>query len=97
MIIDSDILTMSKVTPQIAARYLGVSDDMIRKGLQDGRFPFGTAIKSRNSDKWIYDIRPDALVQYKHYGNLLNVDVLINMLSEMLSRKDVKNELSIQA
>lgn len=80
MLADADILAHTKVPPQTAARYLGISDDTIRIGLQDGRFPFGTAIMSRGSGKWVYDIRPEALIKYKHHGYMLDVDTLSEMI-----------------
>ena len=67
---DEYILKLKRVSPQIAARYLGISDDKIYDGLQDGSLPFGTAFKSKESGKWIYDIRPKALVSYNRYGRM---------------------------
>ncbi|MDO4495199.1 MAG: hypothetical protein Q4B62_05350 [Clostridiaceae bacterium] len=64
---DNEILSLKKVTTQTAARYLNMDDVTLRIGLQRGAFPFGTAFKG-NNDRYIYDIRPEALVHYKHHG-----------------------------
>ena len=60
---DKDILAMKKITPHIAGRYLGRGTDTIRYGMQSGLFPFGVAVKMP-SGRWVYDIRPQALVDY---------------------------------
>jgi len=87
MINDSDILSMKRVTPQVAARYLGISDDTLRDGLQDGTFTFGTASKSKKSGKWIYDIRPIALVNYNHNGRALNLEGLADAIAGKVIEK----------
>lgn len=69
-ITDERILAMSNVPPQMAARYLSKGDDFIFDGLRDGTLPFGTAVRSSKSGKWVYDIRPEALVRYKHSGKM---------------------------
>lgn len=85
---DNDILSMKKVTPQIAARYLGVSDDTIRDGLRNGAFMFGSAFKSQKSGKWIYDIRPDSLVKYNRNGRVSpNLESLADMVAEKIIEK----------
>lgn len=69
MVISDDyILSLRRVTPQIAAKYLGLSVEKIREGIQDGSFPFGTVVGSREAGKLTYDIRPQALVDYGHRG-----------------------------
>lgn len=67
MMTDSEILAMKKVSTAQAARYLGMDDVTLRLGLQSGELPFGTAFKG-TKDGYIYDIRPEALVDYKHHG-----------------------------
>lgn len=67
MIEDKDILALDKVTTAMAARYLNMDDNTLRIGMQRNAFPFGRAFQG-NNDKYIYDIRPEALVRYKHYG-----------------------------
>lgn len=68
---DEEILSMKRVKPTDAAKYLGVDVTTIYFGLQDGIYPFGVAIKSqRESGSWIYDIRPRALVEYNKHGRV---------------------------
>ena len=38
-----------------AAKKLGVSERFIRRGLQQGRFPWGYAVKG-SGEKWVYCI-----------------------------------------
>lgn len=44
-----------KMLPEEAAIYLGLSKDTVRKGLQQGVFPWGYAIKT-SGDRWTYFI-----------------------------------------
>ena len=46
---------------QEAARVLGVTPQFLRLGLQQGRFPFGTAVKFR---RWSYYINSDRFYAY---------------------------------
>lgn len=64
---------MNKVTilPQEAAKKLGMSTQTLRVGLQQGKFPFGTAIKTTDAedstvgkDRWTYYINAERLDQY---------------------------------
>lgn len=75
---DEDILSMQRVRPIDAARYLGVDVTTIYYGLQDGTFTFGTAMQSPKSENWIYDIRPQALVEYNKHGRVDMVKFLKN-------------------
>nr|DAD83053.1 MAG TPA: Pyocin activator protein PrtN [Caudovirales sp. ct1Jx6] len=85
---DAEILSLKRVTPQVAARYLGISDDTLRDGLRDGTFSFGTASRSAKSGKWIYDIRPVALVNYNNNGRLpTNVEALAETIAAKIVRK----------
>ena len=43
------------------ARVLGVTPQFLRLGLQQGRFPFGTAVKFR---RWAYYINSDRFYAY---------------------------------
>lgn len=74
---DEDILSMKKVTPQIAAAYLNVSDDRIREGIQTGAFPFGTYDTGPGGNKRSFDIRPKALVEYNNHGIRPEVDPVV--------------------
>lgn len=64
---DSEILAYDSVPVRTAAEYLGVSVLFIQNGLQQGSLPFGCCVVG-DSGKRIFDIRPQALVEYKHNG-----------------------------
>lgn len=51
------------VTVRQAARCMGVSDQFVRVGLQQGRLPIGTAVPGTGS-KWIYYISAERLREY---------------------------------
>ncbi len=40
---------VEKMTPEEAAKYMGISTNILRLGLQQGKFPFGVAIQSTPS------------------------------------------------
>jgi hypothetical protein len=52
-----------KVPTAVAARILGKSENFIRFGLQQGRLPFGSAVKTAK-DRWSYHISPLLLANY---------------------------------
>lgn len=52
-----------KVPTAVAARILGKSENFIRFGLQQGRLPFGSAVKTAK-DRWGYHISPLLLANY---------------------------------
>lgn len=60
---DEFILSLKKVTVQIAAEYLGISVRNVQAGMQEKMFPFGIALKKK---EWIYIIFAERLVMYKH-------------------------------
>lgn len=60
---DEEILSMKRVPPLEAARYLGMTYDMLTYKLQKGEMPFGTA---ELKDKWTYYINPRQLYNYKY-------------------------------
>lgn len=80
---DEDILSMKRVKPADAARYLGVDVTTIYYGLQDGMFTFGTAMQSPKSENWIYDIRPQALVEYNKHGRI-DMIKLLNSIKKII-------------
>lgn len=47
-----------------AARLLNISQQMLRIGLQQNAFPFGVAIKIKDSSKYTYYINRNQLNQY---------------------------------
>ena len=49
-----------------AAELLGKTPQFVRVGLQQGRLPFGTAVKF--SKRWSYHISVDALKKYLEGG-----------------------------
>lgn len=60
--IDKDIAVIGYKLPiDMAARLMGISDDTLRKGLQDGVFPFGYAVKT--SKKWTFWISAPRFTQ----------------------------------
>lgn len=83
---DEDILAMTYVKPTDAAKYLGVAPTTIYYGLQDGIFTFGVAIQSKKSGGWIYDIRPEALVEYNRHGRV-DLRKVLEQLEEIIKYK----------
>ena len=53
------------ITIQKAAKIMGKSEQFIRVGLRNNRFPFGSAVKL--SSKWTYYISP--ILFYQHTGS----------------------------
>ena len=56
------------ISPEITAKILNKSVQFVRKGLQSGRLPFGTAVKT--SSHWTYHISPKLLAEYIGEDNL---------------------------
>ena len=50
-----------KLTVPQAAEIMGVTPQLLRLGLQQGRFPFGTAVKFK---RWSYYINKDKFYEY---------------------------------
>lgn len=51
----------NKLTIKQAAAIMGVTPQFLRLGLQQGRFPFGTAVKFK---RWAYYINPAKFYEY---------------------------------
>lgn len=51
-----------KITVRQAADCIGASEKFVRVGLQEGRIPFGVAVKEESH--WAYNISPHLLRQY---------------------------------
>ena len=51
-----------RVTIKKAANLMGTSEQFVRIGLRNNRFPFGSAVKL--SSKWTYYISPKLFYQY---------------------------------
>ena len=58
-----------KIKPKDVADALGISVQAVRIGLQQGKFPFGTAIKTSEA-KYTYAIYPKAFEEY--VGKVVN-------------------------
>lgn len=56
---------MSKLTVPEAAAIMGVTPQFLRLALQQGRFPFGTAVKMR---RWAYYINAQRFYEYTRKG-----------------------------
>lgn len=57
---------MKKFTVAEAAKRMGVSPQFVRIGLQQGRLPFGTAVKM--STRWTYYINEEKFLEYVSKG-----------------------------
>lgn len=69
------------VPPKIAARYLGVSEQFVYKGLKQGVLPFGTAVDA--GKEWMFNIPIQRLRVYK---NGYDIDMLGAILRQVLER-----------
>lgn len=85
---DAQILKMNKVTPQVAAAYLGLDVRTLRDGLAAGAFPFGVAFLTPGSKRMCFDIRGDALVRYNRKGCVdTNTEKLLTTILERLETR----------
>lgn len=85
---DEEILSYDNVPVQTAANYLGYGTSSLRDALQQGRAPFGYAVRSNeDSGKWMPHISPGQLVAYKR-GTLPIVDEgrIVAMLTEAVEK-----------
>lgn len=62
----ADILQYRNVPVAVAAQYLGVSSDFVRKGIIKGALPIGTAFKGKG--RWTFHISPYQLIRYQEGG-----------------------------
>ena len=69
---NEEILKYENVPPSVAAKFLNVSAQYIRVGLQRNRLPFGSAVQVSGKDdgKWCYQISPMALINWKEGKSL---------------------------
>lgn len=63
------MIMKDKIKPKDVADALGISVQAVRIGLQQGKFPFGTAIKTSEA-KYTYAIYPKAFEEY--VGRMVN-------------------------
>ena len=80
-----------KVPTAVAARILGKSENFIRFGLQQGRLPFGSAVKTAK-DRWSYHISPLLLANYSGVA-LGQIITLIEEYGEDKDEEDYEAEL----
>lgn len=53
-----------KITPKAAGKALGISEQAVRIFLQQGKLPFGAAVKMPGSSVWTYVIYPKKFAEY---------------------------------
>lgn len=51
-----------KISVEVAAKIMGVTPRFLHLGLQNNRFPFGTAVKF--DKRWSYYINTERFIQY---------------------------------
>ena len=81
---DEEILEMENITAKTAAAYLGMDNSKVYNGLQAGAFPFGTAYNT--GKEWVYDIRPQALVEYNRHGKRDLMEQTVRFIVEAVGR-----------
>lgn len=64
---------MNKLTIKEAAALMGVTPQFLRIGLQQGRFPFGTAVKMK---RWTYYINSAKFHEYLVSANNSPADAI---------------------
>lgn len=69
---EQDLLKYGKVPVYIAAAYCHLGNVAMADGLQQGRFPFGVAIKNREGG-WNYCIPPKRLIAWYNGTDLAEV------------------------
>lgn len=63
----SDIRAYRNVPVSVAAKFLGIGEDTLKKGLVDQNFPFGRFIQT-GTERGTYQISAAALINYFEYG-----------------------------
>lgn len=62
------LIEQDSVTVKRAAMLMGKSEQFVRVGLRNNRFPFGTAVKL--SSQWSYYISPKLFYKYIGYTEI---------------------------
>lgn len=62
---EADIRRYQNVPVDIAAKYLGVSQETVYRALQEGRAPFGFAAKNPEKNAYTHQISPERLIRYQ--------------------------------
>ena len=57
-----DNIEMEHISVKLAAKLMGKSEQFVRVGLRNDKFPFGTAVKL--SSQWTYYISPKVFLEY---------------------------------
>lgn len=67
-----EIKKYDNVPVTVASKFLGVSPQYIRIGLQRNRLPFGSAVQTSGQEDghWSYQISPNALINWKEGKSL---------------------------
>lgn len=92
MYTDDEILSMAKITPKIAAEYLGITPMSIMtrmaKDTEEGThlLPIGFATRSLNNQRWNYEIIPQKLVNYKNGTGREDVERLLSGVKQSLDQ-----------
>ena len=60
-----------KISVEVAAKIMGVTPRFLHLGLQNNRFPFGTAVKF--DKRWSYYINTERFIQYMEGKDMRNV------------------------
>lgn len=64
---DAELLEMRNVPAETAGLVLGVSGNVVRAALREGRLPCGIATRGP-SGSWVYIIPPKALLRFRDEG-----------------------------
>lgn len=73
---DSDLENIETMSPEEVAKALHKGAEIIRAGLKQNRFPFGTAVQSeRNSGRWNYIIIKSKFLEFVGLQNTKDIDL----------------------
>lgn len=96
---DAEILSYDNVPVPVAAAYLGCGVLTLREALQQGKAPFGYAVRSGlDGGKWMPQISPGQLVAYKN-GTLPSVDEgkIVAMLADVVEKVlDLRSRAAVE-
>ena len=94
---DEDIRSLSKITIQTAADYLGISPNLVKIGMRNNLLPIGFAVQNeeRFRESWTYAIVPERLIAYKHGKvNEVQVEGIEKNLSAIITQfEEMKRDL----
>jgi hypothetical protein len=96
---DEEIFLYDNVPVTVAAAYLGCGVPSLREALQQGKAPFGYAVRSgTDGGKWMPQISPGQLVAFKT-GTLPVVDEskIVSMLTEAVEKVlDLRSKAALE-